>query len=208
MPTHDTTTHQPPRRRADAERSIVRILDAAVDALASDPDASMAEIGRRAGVVRATIYVHFPTREALLEAVTHRAIAEVGEVIEAAEPHRGDPADALARVVAASWQRLGRYHALVAINTQQHAHAELRQRHSSVLSALEPLIERGQADGTFRGDVSPAWHLSMLMALMHAASGELEAGRVADADAERALIATSLGAVSAGHLGSSTKPEA
>jgi AcrR family transcriptional regulator len=158
----------------------------------------MAEIARRAGVVRATIYVHFPTREVLLEAVTHRAIAEVADVIEAAEPHRGDPSDALARVVAASWQRLGRYHALVAINTQQHAHAELRQRHSSVLAALEPLIERGQADGTFSSDVPAAWHLSMLMALMHAASGELGAGRVTDTDAEPALIATILGALSAG----------
>jgi len=192
-----TPEHRPPRRRADAERSIARILDAAVDALAESPDASMAEIARRAGVVRATIYVHFPTREALLEAVTHRAVAEVAEVIEGAEPHRGDPADALERVVAASWRTLGRYHALVAINTQQHGHDELRRRHSSVLAALEPLIERGQADGTFRAGVPAAWHLSMVLALMHAASGELGASRVNDEDAGPALIATILGAVSA-----------
>jgi AcrR family transcriptional regulator len=199
MTSHDTTAPDPPRRRADAERSIARILDAAVDALASDPEASMAEIARRAGVVRATIYVHFPTREALLDAVTHRAIAEVAQIIDAAKPDHGPPAEALARVVAATWQRLGRYHALVAINTQQQGHAELRQRHSSVLAALEPLIERGQADGTFRADVPPAWHLSMLLALMHAASGELGAGRVTDADAATALVATILGAVSDRH---------
>jgi AcrR family transcriptional regulator len=193
-----TVDPTPPKRRADAERSIARILDAAVDALARDQEASMAEIARRAGVVRATIYVHFPTREALLEAVTHRAMAEVADVVEAAEPHRGDPAEALARVVAASWRTLGRYHALVAINTQQHGHAELRQHHSSVLATLEPLIERGQADGIFRADVPAAWHLSMLMALVHAASGELGAGRVNDADAGPALVATILGAVPAG----------
>jgi AcrR family transcriptional regulator len=199
MASHNPTGTDPPRRRRDAERSIARILDAAVDALASDPEASMAEIARRAGVVRATIYVHFPAREALLEAVTRRAIAEVEQVINAAEPHRGPPAEALARVVDASWQRLGRYHALVAINTQQHGHDELRQRHSSVLATLQPLIERGQADGTFRADVPAAWHLSMLMALIHAASGELSAGRVNDADAGTALVATVLGAVTAGH---------
>ena len=197
MTTHDATASDPPRRRADAERSNARILDAAVDALASDPEASMAEIARRAGVVRATIYVHFPTREALLEAVTRRAITEVVEVIDAAEPHHGPPAEALARVVDASWQRLGRYHALVAINTQQHGHAELRQRHSPVLATLEPLIMRGQADGTFRVDVPAAWHLSMVMALIHAASGELSAGRLNDADAGTALVATILGAVTA-----------
>jgi AcrR family transcriptional regulator len=141
-----------PRRRADAQRSVARILDAAVDALASDPEASMAEIARQAGVVRATIYVHFPTRESLLEAVTERAISEVTRVIEAAEPQRGEAADALGRVVTAAWRALGRFHALVAVNTRL-PHDELHRRHRPLLSILEPLIERGQRDGTFRPDV-------------------------------------------------------
>src|SRR6266540_5248263 len=100
MPTRPEPTTPAPRRRADAERSVARILDAALDALARDPEASMAEIARRAGVVRATIYVHYPTRESLIEAVTERAIAEVTQTMAAAEPDRGDPAEALKRVVA------------------------------------------------------------------------------------------------------------
>src|ERR687885_2305722 len=100
-----------PRRRADAERNIARILDAAVDALADDQEASMGAIAKRAGVVRATVYVHFPTREALLNAVTDRALTEVAAVIAGAEPKRGHPPEALRRVVAAAWRALGRYHA-------------------------------------------------------------------------------------------------
>jgi AcrR family transcriptional regulator len=194
-------SHQPtaegarPRRRADAERSVARILDAAVDALGEDPEVSMSAIARRAGVVRATIYVHFSTREALLEAVTERAFAEVAAVIAAAEPERGNPADALERVVAATWRTLGRYHALIAINVGEHTHEELHHRHGSVLGTLLPLVERGQADGVFRTDAPAGWHLAMVMALIHAGSAELQAQRVPDADAEAALVATVLGAV-------------
>ena len=184
------------RRRADAERSVARILDAAVDALASDPEASMAEIARRADLVRATIYVHFPTRESLLEAVTERAIAEVTQAMAAGEPDRGDPGEALQRVLTAAWHELGRFHALVAINTRR-PQAELRRLHRPVLGLLQPLIERGQRAGTFRSDVPAAWHLSMLLALIHAASAELQTNRLRAAEIESALVTTVLGALSA-----------
>src|SRR5919107_5304162 len=117
-----TPASAPRRRRADAERSVAAILDAALEALASDPDSSMSAIARRAGVVRATIYVHFPTRETLLDAVMERALGEVAAAIARAEPDRGPSGEALARVVGATWRTLGRYHALIGINTAARSH--------------------------------------------------------------------------------------
>src|SRR3954449_10951314 len=105
--------------RADAQRSIASIVNAALEALASDPDVSMAEIARRAGVVRATIYMHFPTRESLLDAVMEHAVAQVAEATQSAEPTSGEPEEALDRVVRATWQTLSRFHALLAINTSR-----------------------------------------------------------------------------------------
>ena len=99
-------------------------------------------------------------------------------------------------MVSAAWRKLGRYHALVAINTSTQTPEELRHRHGSVLGRLLPLVERGQAEGAFRTDVPAGWHLSMLMALMHAGErGDCAPGECRQTEAEAALVATVLGAV-------------
>jgi len=172
----------------------VAILDAALGALAADPEASMVEIAGQAGVVRATIYMHFPTRDALIDAVTAKAIAEATTVIEQAEPERGDPVEALRRVISAAWQTLSRYHALVTINTRRPYH-EIRDHHGPALAALQPLIERGQHADAFRADVPASWHLAMLLALIHAASAELRNGTITENNVESALLAAVIGAV-------------
>jgi AcrR family transcriptional regulator len=183
--------------RADAQRNVERILDAAVDALSDDVEASMTEVARRAGVARATVYVHYDTREALIDAVRERAFGEIGAAIADAEPEAGDPAQALRRVLVVAWRGLGRYHALVAITTASHTPQDLHARHEQALGALLPLIARGQRSGEFRRDVPPVWHLSMMLSLIHAASAEVRAGRIADDAAEPALVAAVLGALRA-----------
>jgi hypothetical protein len=90
---------------------------------------------------------------------------------------------------------LGRYHSLVEINARL-PQAELHAKHGPVLGTLEPLIERGQRVGRFRADACPAWHLAMVLAIIHAASATLDTGHASPDEIERELIATVLGAVS------------
>ncbi|MCW2999640.1 MAG: SpoIIE family protein phosphatase [Solirubrobacterales bacterium] len=70
-----------PPRRSDALANVARIVETAAAALGHDPDVSIGEIAQRAGVGRSTLYRHFETREALVEAVRRRArdIAETDE---------------------------------------------------------------------------------------------------------------------------------
>jgi len=186
----------PRRRRADAERSVAAILEAALEALASDPDSSMSEIARRAGVVRATIYVHFPTRESLLDAVMEYAVGQVAEATRNAEPERGEPVEALERVLQATWRQLAQFHGLLALNTARLSAEELHQRHLPVLDQLEPLIERGQTQGVFRSDLPVAWHLAVIRAIVHTASREIQGGRIPEAAAEAAMLSTAVAAIS------------
>ena len=183
------------RRRSDAERSVQAILAAALEALASDPDASMAEIARRAGVVRATIYVHFPTRESLLDAVMDHAVAEVAQATSDAEPERGEPKEALERVLRATWQQLGRFHALLAINTSRLSAKELHRRHLPVTTQFAPLIERGQKEGVFRSDLPVSWHLAVIRAIVHTASSESQSGRISEAEVEAAMLTMAIAAI-------------
>ena len=185
----------PKRRRADAERNINAILNAALEALADDPDASMAEIARRAGVVRATIYMHFPTREALLDAVMENAVAQVAEATRFAEPTEGEPEEALQRVLGATWQKLSDFQTLLAINTSRLSAKELHRRHQPVMTQFVPLIERGQKKGVFRSDVPVSWHLAMVRAIAHAASAEVRSGRIPAAEVESAMLSTALAAL-------------
>lgn len=183
-------------RRADAERSVVSILDAAIDALAENPETSMSEIARRAGVVRATVYVHFPTREALIAAITDRAMTEATEALRAAAPNQGEPGEALARLLAASWRVLGRYHALVAINSRLQSD-RLHALHKPVARLVRPVLERGQASGAFNSELPLNWMQSVVLELVRAASRDVSSGRLSDTIAERTLIATVSGALAA-----------
>jgi TetR/AcrR family transcriptional regulator, mexCD-oprJ operon repressor len=190
----------PKRRRADAERSVAAILDAALEALASDPDSSMSTIARRAGLVRATIYVHFPTRTALLDAVMEHAVAQVVEAMRGAEPQRGEPVEALERVLRATWRQLAHFHALLALNTARLSAEELHRRHVPMLDQLEPLIERGQKQGIFRSDLPVAWLLAVIRAIVHTASHESQGGRIPESEAEAAMLTTAINAIATPHV--------
>jgi len=195
-PTTAAEPSPPRRRRADADRSVAAILDAGLEALASDPESSMSEIARRAGVVRATIYVHFPTRTELLDAVMEHAVGQVVDAMRGAEPSRGEPVEALERVLLATWRQLARFHGLLALNTARLSVEELHRRHLPMLDQLEPLIERGQEQGVFRSDLPVVWLLAVLRAIVHAASAAIQGGRLGEAEAEAAMLTTAVAAIS------------
>jgi AcrR family transcriptional regulator len=174
------------RRRADAERSIAAILDAAVEVLSERSDASMEEVANAAGVTRQTVYAHFPSREELLGAVGERALAQAVADYEAAEPERGTPAEALDRLVGTWWQTVARHARLLEAMRGSSAE-EVHEFHAPILERLERFVRRGRRAGDFDRDLPLGWQLASLLALMHAAADEVAAGRMSAEEADAAL---------------------
>ena len=183
------------RRRADAERSIATIVDAALTCFDEDPDASMSAIARAAGVGRVTLYSHFPSREVLLEAVLARTVPEAATVLDSEMLEEGPPAEALSRLIRAAWRILDRHRRLAAAAAHHLTPSGLRAGHDLVLDRIERLIARGQAEGAFRTDLPLTWLVTAIYSLTHAAAQEVDAARLASADAPSVLERTLLAAL-------------
>jgi AcrR family transcriptional regulator len=182
------------RRRADAERNIAAILDAAVDRFATSPDASMTDIARAAGVGRMTLYGHFPTRDELRQAALGHVIDQVQTAFDGLDLDRLPPRDALAAMLRASWHMIERHRAFFATAVHHHEPA-FHHHHEHVFARLDEVITRGQADGSFRSGQPVAWLAAACVGLVHAAVTQVESGRMTADDAVEALVATVLRAL-------------
>ena len=140
--------------RADARRNYQRLLAAAGEAFAERgaDDASLEDIARRAGVGIGTLYRHFPTRQALLEAVFGEQVdaleARAAELLQSDSP-RAALADWLAAMVAFSKAKRSLTTAML--------DSELLLSCKKVLhGASDALLERAQQAGAIRAGVQGA----------------------------------------------------
>ena len=174
--------------RADARRNRAKVLDAA-DAVfaARGTGASTEEIAQAAGVGVGTVFRHFPTKEALLEAVYFARLERLSDQVRAAA-ESSDPGTAfrteISRIVHASPLKNAIADALAAAGIERDRLKE--GTGGRVGEALALLLRRAQDAGAVRRDVD----VPTLMALLiGAAQGVESAGDDPD---RRARVVTVL----------------
>ncbi|MFJ9690862.1 TetR/AcrR family transcriptional regulator [Kitasatospora sp. NPDC101183] len=150
-------TSRPGPLRADARRNRERILETAVRAFAEQgPDVAFDAIAKAAGVGSATLYRHFPTREALVEAAYRNELARVCD--SAAELLADNPPDWAMRLwmdrfidyVAAKQGMADALRAAVASGADPFA-----QTLDKLGTAIESLLRAGAEAGLLRSDIDP-----------------------------------------------------
>lgn len=162
----------PPGRklRADAIRNRERVLEAAKAVFSQGgPEASLEAVARRAGVGIGTLYRHFPTREALYEAVYRREVEQLVELARLLEVETA-PVDALRQWMRANVE-------FIATKKGMAAALALAARGSSDLAAYSldrltravgELLQRAAAAGEIRADIDPEDLLRTLVGMCYA----------------------------------------
>ncbi len=171
--------------RADARRNREKLLEVAVRAFSHDgPDVTLDAIAREAGVGIGTLYRHFPTREALVDAAYRNELTRLCDSVDQLL-HEGPPDAAMRRwmdlFVAYMTTKRGMAAALRAvIASGGDPFNESRQR---LVGAITQLLDAGARTGTLRADVAPLDVLLSMsgISLMAAEPGQREAaGRTLD----------------------------
>jgi TetR/AcrR family transcriptional regulator, mexCD-oprJ operon repressor len=180
-------------KRADAQRNIAAILDAATECLSRDPAASTSDIAKAAGVGRVTLYGHFPSRIDLVDATFMHAI-EVGETALGQVDLGGDPREALARLIDSSWHLVDRFRSLLVSAQVSLPPGRVRELHADPMARVERLIQRGRKEGVFRTDLPTSWLVGTMHNVMHGAADEINAGRLTPDKAATYITATILAA--------------
>jgi AcrR family transcriptional regulator len=155
--------------RVDAVRNRERVLKAAKTVFSTGgPEASLEAVARRAGVGIGTLYRHFPTREALFEAVYRREVDQLGELAEQLK-NDAAPVDALRRWLRSNVE-------FVATKKGMSAALAIAVQGSSELSvysfdrltkAVGALLARAVAAGEIRSDIGPEDLLRALVGMCY-----------------------------------------
>lgn len=158
-----------PRRkpRADAARNREKLIEAARAVFATGgPEASLETVARTAGVGIATLYRHFPTREALFEAVYRHEVDQLVGLAEALAAE-AEPVEALRRWLRASVGMVATKKGMIAalaltIDGSAAIYADSRAR---LTACVERLMRRAVATGRLEDRLSPEDVLHALVGL-------------------------------------------
>ncbi|MCI2416574.1 TetR/AcrR family transcriptional regulator [Saccharopolyspora sp. K220] len=169
--------------RADSERTVQAILEAAERVLREHPAASMEQIAKVAGVARTTVHRRFASRDALVEAMTAWAAEQFRDAVEAARPDIAPPLVALHQVTANVLRvKVGWGFAMSRSGT-----GDVERIHDEVRQSCIRLISRAKEAGVLREDVDVEWVRRVYYALIHEAAEAGKAGADTDVMAARVI---------------------
>ena len=167
--------------RADARRNVELLIAAARAAFAAEgANAPLDDIARAAGVGSGTLYRHFPTRLALLEAVYRDSVERLcaeGERLAATEPPTEALIDWLRGFVVVVSEKRG---LAAALSDEGRAQSLFGECHAMINATGAALLDRAKDAGAVRQEVPLGDLLKMAKAFANAAETSPEGSALAE----------------------------
>jgi AcrR family transcriptional regulator len=173
--------------RADAERSMRSILEAAERVLSVQPAASLEQIAEAAGVARTTIHRRFASRQALVDALALAAAAQLREAVEAARPDTAPPLVALHQATA-NVLRTKRSWSFALAQADLPGSAAFADQVALAQRCVE-LLDRARDQGVLAADADLDWTRRVFYALIGEAIHGHTFGDGGDAEADPDALA-------------------
>ncbi|WP_329080720.1 helix-turn-helix domain-containing protein [Streptomyces niveus] len=168
-----------------------QVLRTAAALLTRKATATMDEVARASGIGRATLHRHFAGRDALVRALEELGIREFEAALDAARTDEGSASDAVRRLIAEIEPAAGLLAFLVTEN--QLFEGEMNQGWDRLDSRVSAVFQRGQRQGEFRIDLSPAWLTDAFYGLVSSGFWAVHDGRVATKDFQYMIAELLLG---------------
>ena len=181
---------QPLRRNSRANRA--RILATARQELGRNPDVTLEEPARAAGVVRRTLFGYFPGRAALLDALAEEASETLRSAMEAgAERAQAQSAEqGLAQLVLSMRPVGDRYRLLLALANRDLGTERVAEVPAPAREEITAVLERGQRDGVFHTHLPAAVLSAGLEAMTVALLEAVNTGALQDDGGPQVAVVT------------------
>ncbi|NGO09357.1 TetR/AcrR family transcriptional regulator [Streptomyces sp. HC44] len=177
---------EPQRRNSRSNRA--RILATARRELGRNPDITLEELARASGVVRRTLFGHFPGRVALLEALAEEASGTLRSAVAAAVKPTEPAERALAHFTLTMWPVGDRYRMLLALARHDLGAERVTEILKPARDEVTAILERGQRNGVFHTHLTPAVLSAGLEAMTVALLEQVNTGALED-DGTRVAVA-------------------
>lgn len=178
------------------KKSTRALLDASFAILLTNPHASLSEIASQAGVGRATLYRHYPTREHLISAIAIESLQMLKQQMHPiVEVYSG--IGALQEMVLRLLPMADRFHFLQMVWTIIELDEDVWRVYKELMALIRGWVTEGQVAGEINPNLSVVWIVSALDSMMYSASWLISNGQMTEDAVRQQFIALLVNGISA-----------
>jgi AcrR family transcriptional regulator len=135
------------------------------------------QIVERAGVAKGTVYYHFKSKDELFQALLVEGLKELADTLRTRASGAPSSREALANVVRAEVEYIGKYEAFARLVMSQLWQADslwneeaIGVLHDEILAVVREVLEAGQTEGEFRASLNPSMAAPVIFGMVATAA--------------------------------------